>query len=184
MVQVIFILAALFGILTGIMTVLKNKEKIKSTLAEWTRHGIKVIYVWVSHNKETVTLNLYLCGEEKSWLFPDPCPKKRNSQILAIKTISYNPSYNSFSDREDCSEWMSQFSHPLSKEPFPALMQLVGKSKFRFGFYSDNDETIIVSDSFKFKTELSECKKKYKIKYVKKASKAIDKWKIKNRYPT
>ena len=78
---------------------------------------------------------------------------------------------------------MSQFVHLLSKEPFPYLAQLVGEYKFRFRFNSDDDEPIIVSDSFKLKTELTECLKKYRIKYVKKAAKPVDRWKIKNRYP-
>ena len=184
MAQVIFIIAALFTILGGIFWVLKNWEWIRNTLAKWTCRGIKVIYVLASHdNQEGTTLYLYLCGEEKSWLFPDHCHTNCNSYILAIKSIHYDPSYDSYSDR-DWAEWMSQFVHPLSKEPFPYLVQLVGEYKFRFRFNSDNDEPIIVSDSFKIKTELTECLRKYRIKYIRKATKAIDRWKIKNRYPT
>ena len=187
-------IAAVFTIVVGIMTgigiivkaistVVKNKEKIKGTLAEWTRRGIKVIYVWVSYdNQETVSLNLYLCGEDKSWLCPDPSDKDRNSHILAIKTIYYGPSYDSYSDR-DWAEWMSQFVHPLSKEPYPYLVQLVDEYKFRLKFCSNNDEMIIVSNSFKLKTEMAECLKKYRIKYIKKATEATGRWKIKNRYP-
>lgn len=194
--QTVYIIAAIFTIVAGIgvivkavSTIVKNKEQIKNTLVEWTRRGIKVIYVWVSHdNEETVSLNLYLCGEEKSWLFSDLSKKNRSSHILAIKTVQYNPSYNLYnfySDRGDImAEWESQCVRPLSEDLFPVLVQLVGESGFRFGFYKDNSETIIFSDSFKFKTELAECRKKYQIKYVKKASRAIDRWKVKNRYPT
>ena len=183
------IIVDLFKILGGIIGILKNKEQIKNTLAEWTRRGIKVIYVWVSHDKEeTVSLNFWLCGEEKSWLFSDLCKKNGSSHILAIKTVQYNPSYdsyNSYSDRGDImAEWESQCVHPLSEEPFPVLVQLVGESGFRFGFYKDNSETIIFSDSFKFKAELADLRKKYRIKYLKKAPKAIDRWKIENKYPT
>ena len=191
--QTVYMIAAIFTIVAGIGVVVKaigaivkNREKIRGTLAEWTRQGIKVIYIWVSHdNEETVSLNLFLCGEEKSWLFPNLCHENGDSFILAIKTVHYNPSYDSYSDRGDIlTEWESQFVRPLSKGPFPVLIQLVGESKFRFEFYGDNDETIIVSDSFKFKAELAECLKKYRIKYIKKATKASDRWKIKNRYPT
>lgn len=191
MAQAIFIIAAIFTILGfgGIYGIVKNWNRIRTTLAEWTRRGIKVIYVWVSHdNEETVFLNLFLCGEEKSWLFSDFSKKNRSSHILAIKTVQYNPSYNlynSYSDRGDImAEWESQYVRPLSEDPFPVLVQLVGESGFRFGFYKDNSETIIFSDSFKFKSELAEFRKKYRIKYLKKAPKAIDRWKIKNKYPT
>ena len=195
--QTVYIVAAIFTIVAGIgvvvkaiSTIVKNNKKIKGTLAEWTRRGIKVIYVLVSYsnNNETVSLNLYLCGEEKSWLFSDPSETNRSSHILAIKTVHYNPSYNaynSYSDRGDImAEWEAQSVRPLSEEPFPTLVQLVGKSKFRFGFYSDNDETIIISDSFKFKAELAECLRKYRIKYITKAPGPINRWKIENRYPT
>ena len=54
----------LIGILIGI---LKNKELIKSTLADWTRRGRKVIYIWAFHNQPgDVILYFYLCGEETS----------------------------------------------------------------------------------------------------------------------
>ena len=194
--QTVYIIAAIFTIVAGIGVVVKaigaivkNRKRIKRTLAEWTRRGIKVIYVWVSHDdEETVSLNLYLCGEEESWLFSDFSCESGDSYILAIKTVQYNPSYNlynSYSDRGDImAEWESQCVRPLSEDPFPVLVQLVGESGFRFGFYKDNSETIIFSDSFKFKTELAELRKKYRIKYMKKAPKAIDRWKIKNKYPT
>ena len=92
MAQAIFIIAALITILGGIFWVLKNWEWIKNTLAKWTRRGIKVIYVLVSHNNEgTIFLYLYLCGEEKSWLFPDPSEKNRSSHILAIKQVPLQP---------------------------------------------------------------------------------------------
>ena len=78
---------------------------------------------------------------------------------------------------------MSQFVHPLSKEQYPYLVQLVGEYKFRLEFRSNDDKMIIVRDSFKFKKELTECLKKYRIKYIKKASEATGRWKIKNRHP-
>ena len=191
--QTVYIIAAIFTIVAGIGVVVKaigaivkNREKIRSTFAEWTRRGIKVIYVWVSRdNEETVSLNLYLCGEEKSWLFSDFSCENGNSYILAIKTVHYNLSYDSYSDRNDSmSEWESQIVRPLSEGPFPVLVQLVDESGFRFEFYRDNDETTTFSDSFKFKAELAELRKKYRIKYLKKASRAISRWKVKNRYPT
>ncbi|MCG8622637.1 MAG: hypothetical protein MJE68_11665, partial [Proteobacteria bacterium] len=150
------------------------------------RRGIKVIYVLVSYrnHNETVSLNLYLCGEEKSWLFSGSAPKNRDSYILAIKEVHYGPSYDIYSDREDWAEWTAQLIRPLSEEPLPALVELVGESRFRFKFHGDNSETTIFSNSFKFKKELSECLKKYRIKYVKKNLKPIGRWKIKNRYPT
>lgn len=188
--QTVYVMAAIFTIVTGmgflvkaIGAIVKNKEKIKSTLAEWTRRGIKVIYVWVSHdNQKTATLHLYLCGEEKSWLFSGLSDKNRDSYILGIKIAYYNPSYNSHSD-QDTEEWMSQYIHPLSKEPFPYLVQLVGEYKFRIEFRSNDDEMIVIRDSFKFKKELAECLRKYRIKYVKKAPEGTGRWKIKNRYP-
>ena len=162
MAQAIFIIAALFTICGGIFWVMKNWKWIKNTLAEWTRRGIKVIYVWVSHNnKGTVFLYLYLCGEEKSWLFSGPCHKNCDSYILAIKKVRYGTSYDTYSDREDImAEWHSQVVHPLSKEKNPVLVQLIGKSRLRFEFNSDNGEKVIFSDSFKFKKELSEWFKK------------------------
>ena len=184
MAQILYMIAAVITIVGGIGAIVKNWEWIKNILAEWTRRGIKVIYVLPSHdNQEGTTLYLYLCGEEKSWLFPEHCHTNCNSCILAIKSLHYDPSYGSYSDRADYSEWMSQFPRPLSEEPLPTLVQLVGESRFRFGFYSDNDKPIIVFDSFKLKTEMAECLRKYRIKYDKKARKAIDRWKIKNRYP-
>ena len=83
----IFRIAAFFGIIGGIIAifrvifwVLKNWELIKKKLAEWTRRGIKVIYVVVSHSNElgTATLYLYLCGEETSRFFP----------VLTIKVMT------------------------------------------------------------------------------------------------
>ena len=140
--QTVYIVAAIFTIVAGIGvvvkaigTIVRNKEKIKNTLAKWTRRGIKVIYILVSYNnKETIFLNLYLCGEEKSWLFSNTSEKDRSSYILAIKDINYNLSYNTYSSRGDWSEWESQFSRPLSEEPLPALVQLVDESRFRFKF--------------------------------------------------
>ena len=180
--QIILIIAAIFTILGfgGIFGIIRNWNRIRTTLAEWTRRGVRVIYVLVSYNKKgTGILNLYLCGEDKSWLFSNFYHKNRDSYILAIKTVHYHPSYDSYSNREDImAEWNSQRVRLLSEEPFLSSVQLVGKSTFRFQFHSDNDEMIIVSDSFRFKTELAECKKKYRIKYVKKAAKPINRWKI------
>ena len=109
MVQVIFVIAALITILGGIFGLIKNWEWIKNTLAEWTRHGIKVIYIWVSNdNQGSTTLNFYLCGEENSRLFSDSSEKNRDSYILAIKEIHYDPSYDSCSNRGDIlAEWES-----------------------------------------------------------------------------
>ena len=183
MTQAIFIIAALVTISGGIFWILKNWEWIRNALAKWTRRGIKTIHVLASHdNQKSTTLYFYLCGEEKSWLFPDHCHTDRNSCVLAIKSINYDPSYGSYSDR-DSAEWMSQFVHSLSKDRYPYLVQLVGEYKFRLEFHSDDDEMIVVCDSFKFKKELAECFKKYRIKYVKKAPEVTGRWKIKNRYP-
>ena len=185
--QIVSIITAIFTILGfgGIFGIIKNWDRIRTSVAEYTRRGVKVIYVLVSYNKEgTCILNLYLCGEEKSWLFSGSSAKNRDSYILAIKEVHYGPSYDTYSNREDWAEWEAQLTRPLSEEPLPALVQLVDKSQFRFRFNSDNDEPIIVSDSFKLKTELTECLKKYRIKYIKKATEATGRWKIKNRYPT
>lgn len=189
MVQVIFIIAAISTILGfgGIIGIIKNWSRVRTILAEWTRRGIKVIYIWISQdNQGSTTLYFYLCGEEKSWLFPSLCDKNRNSHILAIKSIHYHPSYGSYSNRDNNikAEWQSQEVRLLSEELFPALVKLVDKASFRFEFYSENNESIIVSDSYKIKAELTECKKKYKIKYTKKSVNSIDRWKIRNRYPT
>ncbi len=171
------------SLLGGIFSILKNWEWIKNTLAQWTRNGIKVIYVGVSHESpETATLLFYLCGEEKSWLFSDLTEKDRSSHILAMKSVYYDPSLSNWKDTT-WEEWLSQEVRPLPEEPFAVLVQLVGKTTFRFALHSD-DELITVFDSFKFKTEISECKKKYRIKYAKKAAKPINRWKIRNRYPT
>ncbi len=179
----IIITAALITILGGIFWIPKNWEWIKNTLAQWTRHGIKVIYAGVTHESPgTPDLFFYLCGEEKGWLFSDLTEKDRISHILAVKEIYYDPSLDNWKDTT-LEEWMSQEVRPLSEEPFAVLVQLVGKSTFRFALHSD-DELITFFDSFKFKTEISECKKKYRIKYAKKAAKPINRWKIRNRYPT
>ena len=183
MAQILYMIAAVITIVGGIGAIVKNWEWIKNILAEWTRRGIKVIYVLPSHNNQgTTTLYLFLCGEETSWLFPSFYHKSHDSYILAVKTIQYDPSYDSYSD-QDSAEWMSQFVHPLSKEPYPYLVQLVDEYKFRLKFCSNNDEMIIVSNPFKLKTEMAECLKKYRIKYIKKATEATDRWQIKNRYP-
>ena len=173
---------------SGIIWALKNKEWIKNTLAEWTRRGIKVIYILVSRNDHgSITLYFSLCvsREETSRLFPGSYHKSHESYIVAMKEIQYDPSYNSNSDRDDpIAEWEAMDVHSLSEDRLPCLLQLIGENRFRFEFYGDNDESIIVTDSFKFKDELDECLRKYRIKYIKKAIKPIDRWKITNRYPT
>ena len=170
------------GIIGVTISVLKNKELIKSTLADWTRRGRKVIYFQVSHNKQRdVILHLYLCGEEKSWLFPS-YQENCKSYVLAMKIIHYDSSDDSYSYR-DRARWEEMIVHSLSEKKIPCLLQLISKYKFRFGFYSDNNELRIVSDSFKFKTELKACLKKYRIKYKRKAAEPIDRWEVTNRYP-
>lgn len=65
------------------------------------------------------------------------------------------------------------------------LVQLNGISKVFLAFSAiDNDETVIIPGSFKFKDELDECLKKYKIKYFRRSSNTIDRWKMESRYPT
>ena len=186
-IQAIIILAALFTIFLGVGKVIKNWESIKNTLAKWTRREIKVIYVSISYNKDgTATLYLYLCGEETSRFFPGSYDKSHDSYTLAMKNIHYDPSnndYNSNSDR-NWAKWKELYIRPLSGEPFPCLVELIGEYRIRFKFCSDNDEPIIVTDVFNFKNELNECLRKYRIKYNKKATKLTDKWKITDRYPT
>ena len=181
MVDIILLLVAIVGG-GGLIGILKNKELIKSTLADWTRRGIKVIYFLVSHGTEgDVTLHLYLCGEETCRLFPT-YQKNCESYILAMKPIHYDFSHPSpyYSDRY-WSEWMAMFVHSLSEDEYPCLLQLIGECRFRFRLPNDNGERITVFDSFKFNTELNECLKKCEIKYVKKASNPQDRWKAKDK---
>lgn len=178
--EIIIIIASLVTILLGISALFKNWKSIKNTLVEWTRTGIKVIYVSVSCDKDgTATLYLYLCGEETSRFFPGSYDKSHDSYTLAMKNIHYDPSnndYNSNSDR-NWAKWKALYIRPLSEEPFPCLVELIGEHRIRFKFCSGNDEPIIVT----FKDELKECLKKCEIKYLKKASKPQDRWKSKDK---
>ena len=176
----------LIGILIGI---LKNKELIKSTLADWTRRGRKVIYIWAFHNQPgDVILYFYLCGEETSLFYPSTY-ENCEPYILAMRQIHYHTSYRSNSDRDDpIADWTAMDIEPLSEAEYPCLLQLIGKCGFRFRLpnvigeaktFSDKAKT--VSDLFKFKTELKECLKKCEIKYVKKASTPQDRWKARDK---
>ncbi len=159
---VIGIMATLIG--SGLIAIIKNKNDLRSTFSEWTRRGIKVIYIVVPRDPETTSLWLYLCGEEKSWLFPNTFDKNRNSYFLAMKRIPY-----------DEQGWQQMYIEPLCdriKEHPGHLVQLTGESKVL------NDEAVIVSDPFRFKDELSECLKKYKVKYCKGTFETCNRWKI------
>ena len=191
--QNLFVLAAvvtivggggLIGILIGI---LKNKELIKSTLADWTRRWRKIIYIWVSHNEwGDVTLYFYFCGEETSLFYPSTY-ENCESYILAMREIHYHTSYRSNSDRDDpIAEWTAMDVEPLSEDEYPCLLQLIGECGFRFRLpnkigANENGETKTVFDAFKFKTERDECLKKCEIKYVRKASNPQDRWKAKDK---
>lgn len=165
---------------------IKNKDRLKSTLSKWTRRGIKVIYIAVPRDAKTTTLWLYLCGEEKSWLFPNTSDKDRNSHFLAMKPIYYDS--DGHRDEEYMAKWERMDVQPLCnwirEHPYH-LVQLTGESKGLFTFnVEDNDELVIVPDSFKFKDERTKCLKKYEVKYFKGAAQANDRWKIESRYPT
>ena len=180
MVQIILVIVALIGIIPVAVQILKNKELIKSTLADWTRCGIKVIYFVTSYSKQgNVTLCLYLCGEETSWLYSSTY-ENHGSYILAMKQIHYDFSHRSYSDR-DHSKWTAMDVHSLSKDEIPCVVQLVSENRFRFWLSNEIGEVGIASDSFKFKTELKECLKKCEIKYDKKASKPQNRWKAKDK---
>ena len=167
----------LIGILIGI---LRNKELIKSTLADWTRRGVKVIYFVISYSKQgNVTLFFYLCGEETSWLYPGTY-RNNESYILAMKRIRYEISGRSYSNR-DWSDWTAMFVEPLSKDEFPCVVQLVSENRFRFWIPNELGQVRNVSDSYQFKTELKECIKKCEIKYVKKVPIPQDRWKSKDK---
>lgn len=173
-------------IVAGIIAKIKNNGSLRKTLSEWTCRGIKVIYIAVPRDEKTTTLWLYLCGEEKSWLFPNISDKDCNSYFLAMKPIYYDS--DGHRDEEYMAKWNQMDVQPLCdwiKEHPGHLVQLTGESKVLFAFsVADNDETLIVRDSFKFKDELDECLKKYKIKYFRRPPNAIDRWKIEPRYPT
>lgn len=180
--QHLFVIAAVFTIVGGggLIGILKNREGIKSSLANWTRRGRKVIYFLVSNNKQgDVTLYLYLCGEETS-LFYSSTYEDHESYVLAMKQIHYDTSYRFNSDRYH-SEWTAMDVHSLSEDEYSSLLQLIGECGFRFRLPNDNDERITVFDSFKFKTELKECLKKCEIKYNKKAPNPQDRWKARDK---
>ena len=169
----------LIGILIGI---LKNKELIKSTLADWTRRGRKVIYIWAFHNQPgDVILYFYLCGEETSLFYPSTY-ENCEPYILAMRQIHYHTSYRSNSDRDtSIADWTAMDIEPLSEDEYPYLVKLIGECKFRFRLSNDNGESATVFDSFKYKTELKECLKKCEIKYVRKASTPQDRWKARDK---
>ena len=191
--QKLFVIAAvvtivggggLIGILIGI---LKNKELIKNFLADWTRRGRKVIYIWVFHNEcGDVILYLFLCGEETSLFYPSTY-ENCEPYILAMRQIHYDTSYRSNSDRDDpIADWTAMGVEPLSEDESPCLFQLIGECGFRFRLpnkigVNEISEAKTVSASFKFKTELKECLRKCEIKYVKKASNPQDRWKAKDK---
>ena len=182
--QNLYVIAAVVtivsGILSGIVLIVKNRELVKTTLADWTRRGRKIIYFVASRSKRgDVILYLYLCGEETCRLFPSTY-ENHESYILAMKQIHYDISYPSNSDRYH-SEWTAMFVEPLSEDEYPCVVELIGECRFRFRLPNDNGESITVFDAFKFKTELKECLKKCEIKYNKKASTPQDRWKAKDR---
>ena len=167
----------LIGILIGI---LKNKELIKSTLADWTRRGRKVIYICASHNQRgNTSLYLYLCGEETSLFYPSTY-ENCEPYILAMRQIYYHTFHRSYSDR-DHSKWRATLVNPLSEDKIPCSVKLIGKCTFRVKLPNDNGESITVFDSFKYKTERKECLKKCEIEYDKKVSTPQDRWKARDK---
>ena len=172
--------------MAGIIARIKSKGSLRRTLSEWTCRGIKVIYIAVPRDAQTTTLWLYLCGEEKSWLFPNISDKDRNSHFLAMKPIYYDS--DGHQDEKYMAKWEQMDVQPLCdwiKEHPGDLVQLSGKSKVQFKLNNeDNDEAVIVHDSFKFKDELDECLKKYKVKYFRGEVEARNIWKIEPRHPT
>ena len=178
--QVIIIIASVCTILTAIILGLQNKDLIKSTLADWTRRGRKVIYVHISHgNQGDFTLYLLLCGEETSLFYPSTY-ENYESYVLAVKQIHYDTSYRSNSDRYHA-KWTAESVQPLSTYPPTWVFQLIGECGFRCKLPNDNGERITHFDSFKFKSELKECLKKCEIKYNKKASNPQDRWKARDK---
>ena len=172
-------------IVAGITAIIKNRGRLRRTLSEWTRRGIKVIYIAIPRDAKTISLWLYLCGEEKSRLFPNTSDKDHNSYFLAMKPVDYLP--DGCRDDEIMAKWEQMPVTPLHdwmKEHPGHLVQLAGESKVLLTFsVTDNDETVIFYDLFKFKDELNECLKKYKVKYRKRETEAPNRWKIEPRYP-
>ena len=177
------IIATLIG--SWIIRTKENKGQLRRALSKWTRRGVKVIYIEVQRNADTTSLWLYLCGEEKSWLLRNTSDKDGNSYFLAMKPIYYD----SHDHRDEyMAKWEQMDVQPLCdwiKENPVHLVQLSGESKVQFKLNDvDNNEGVIVHDSFKFKDELDECLKKYKVKYHKRETEARNRWKIEPRYPT
>ena len=188
-VVIISLIGSLITIIFGIGAFVKNRELVKTTLADWTRRGVKVIYFFTSPNKQgDVTLCLYLCGEETSLFYPSTY-ENCEPYILAMRQIHYHTSYRSNSDRDaPIADWTAMDIHLLSEDGYPCLLQLIGECGFRFRLPNEIVEAKTVSDSFKFKTELfkfktelKECLKKCEIKYDKKASTPQDRWKAKDK---
>ena len=186
--SLIEIVATVVGglIVAAIIAIIKNKGRLRRTLSKWTRRGIKAIYIQVPRDEKTTTLWLYLCGEEKSWLFPNISDKDCNSHFLAMKPIYYDP--DGHRDEKYIAKWEQMDVQPLCdwmKEHPDHLVQLTGESKVLFAFsVADNDEMLTNCPRLIFKDELNECSKKYKIKYFRRLPKVIDRWKIEPRYPT
>ena len=188
--QVIIIIGLVVSLITiffGISAFVKNRKGFKDTLADWTRRGRKVIYIWAFHNDwGNVILYFYLCGEETSLFYPSTY-ENCEPYILAMREIHYHTSHRSNSDRDDpIADWTAMDIHLLSENEHPCLLQLIGECGFRFrlpNVISANEigEVKTVSDSFKFKTELKECLKKCEIKYYKKASDPQDRWKARDK---
>ena len=176
------IMATLIG--SGLIAIIQKKGWLGRTFSKWNRRGILTIYIAVPRDGKTTTLWLYLCGEEKSWLFPNTSGKNRRSYFLAMKPIYYDSHGH---PDEYMAKWEQMDVGPLcdGMKKYPDhLVQLAGESKVLLTFSgTDNDETVIVHDSFKFKDELNECIKKYKVKYRKRETEARNRWKIEPRYP-
>lgn len=180
------VISVVAGLIVSVLIwMIKHKDRLISSLSAWTRRGIKVIYIAVPRDAKTTSLWLYLCGEEKNWLFPNTSDKDRNSHFLAMKPIHHD--LNGCSD-EIMAKWEEMPVEPLCdwiKEHPHHLVQLIGESKVLFTFnVANNDEMVIVSNSFKFKDELAECLKKYEVKDFKRETKGNKRWKIEPRYPT
>ena len=170
------------GLIGILILILKNKDLIKSTLADWTRRGRKIIYVQVSQGEQgDFFLHLYLYGGETSWFYPSTY-ENHESYFLAMRQIHYHTSYRSYSDRDEpIAEWTAMDIKPLSEDEYPCLLQLIDECGFRFSLHNENGETKTEFGSFKFKTELKKCLKKCEIKYVRKASNPQDRWKAEDK---
>ena len=184
--QNLFVVAAVVTIVGGsgiigvVISILRNKELIKSTIADWTRYWRKTIYFVTSHSKlGDVTLYLFFCGEETSLFYPSTY-ENCEPYILAMRVIHYDIFYPSNSNR-DHSEWRAMPVEPLSKDEYPCIIQFIGECKFRFRLSNDNGGSITDPDPYKFKTERKECLKKCEIKYYKKAPNPQKRWKSKDR---